>query len=143
MPEVTTTIAMWAARSATYALPRLSSFRGIQRVLDGAARYRIALMCAERDPLDCHRTILVARELVARGEHVGHILSDGELEEHSNAMGRLVKRLRLGETDLFRSYADTVDDAYAIQGDAIAYDRDTQRATSPHDEETHLTGDRL
>ena len=40
---------------------------GIDRVLDGAHRMSIALMCAEKDPLECHRTILVARELVSSG----------------------------------------------------------------------------
>lgn len=104
--------------------------KGIQRVIEGAALHRIALMCAERDPLDCHRTILVSRELVARDAHVAHILSDGRLEEHSDSMSRLVKRLRLGGSDMFRSYVETVDEAYAIQGDAIAYDRDSRRVTS-------------
>src|SRR5215475_13186783 len=38
------------------------SFRaGLDRVEAGAARHRIALMCAEREPLDCHRFLLVSR----------------------------------------------------------------------------------
>jgi hypothetical protein len=35
---------------------------GMRRLEDGANRYRVALMCAEKDPLACHRTLLVARE---------------------------------------------------------------------------------
>ena len=47
---------------------RTSRFRdGVDRVVAGAARYRIALMCAEKEPLDCHRTLLVAPALAARG----------------------------------------------------------------------------
>ena len=59
------------ARLARTALFR----RGLDRVVDGAHRHRLALMCAERDPLDCHRTILVARELARRGLDVAHILA--------------------------------------------------------------------
>ena len=33
---------------------------GLARVVQGAAKHRIALMCAEKEPLDCHRTLLVA-----------------------------------------------------------------------------------
>jgi len=40
---------------------------GIQRVLGESCRMHVALMCAEKDPLNCHRTILVARELVDCG----------------------------------------------------------------------------
>ena len=64
--------------------------RGLDRVVRGAARRRIALMCAEREPLECHRTLLVAPALVARGVSVGHILGDGRLETHAGAMDRLL-----------------------------------------------------
>src|SRR5215471_13851987 len=37
---------------------------GLERVTKGSRAYRVALMCAERDPLHCHRAILVARQLV-------------------------------------------------------------------------------
>ena len=56
------------------------SFRdGIGRVVRGSAEHRIALMCAEREPLDCHRTLLVAPALEAAGAEVVHILADGAL----------------------------------------------------------------
>jgi uncharacterized protein (DUF488 family) len=55
---------------------------GIDRVIDGARRYRIALMCAEREPLDCHRFLLVSRQLCARGVTPRHILTDGSIEPH-------------------------------------------------------------
>jgi uncharacterized protein (DUF488 family) len=37
-------------------------------------------MCAEREPLNCHRCLLVARHLAARGLAVGHVLFDGTIE---------------------------------------------------------------
>src|ERR1700742_2928764 len=38
-------------------LARTDLFRkGIERLLTGMQQHRIAIMCAERDPLECHRT---------------------------------------------------------------------------------------
>ena len=48
--------------------------QGIERLLVAAKTHTTAIMCAEKDPLDCHRTILVARALQARGESIAHIL---------------------------------------------------------------------
>ena len=72
------------------------SFReGIARVMDTAAQHRVALMCAEREPLDCHRTLLVARTLDAQGLEVQHILADGTLEHQADAMSRLLEQHHL------------------------------------------------
>ena len=94
---------------------------GLSRVERGAADYRLALMCAERDPLDCHRTILVSRHLVERGARVLHILADGTVEAHEAAIGRLLDRLKMPTTDLFRTRDDLVREAYETQGSNIAY----------------------
>jgi uncharacterized protein (DUF488 family) len=40
---------------------------GLKRIRKGAQSYRIALMCAEREPLECHRTLLVSRYLAKDG----------------------------------------------------------------------------
>jgi uncharacterized protein (DUF488 family) len=63
---------------------------GLERLLDIAARSRICLMCAEREPLDCHRCLLVARSLAERGIAVGHILHDGAIEPHATTEIRLL-----------------------------------------------------
>src|SRR5260370_12996221 len=47
---------------------------GLDRLLADAARARVCLMCAEREPLDCHRCLLVARSLAERRLPVAHIL---------------------------------------------------------------------
>ena len=47
-------------------------------------------MCAERDPLDCHRCLLVARALAERGLTIGHILYDGTIEPHAATEQRLL-----------------------------------------------------
>jgi uncharacterized protein (DUF488 family) len=61
---------------------------GLDRVVDGARRYRIALMCAEREPLECHRFLLVSPHLVARGVAMRHILADGTIEPHESTEAR-------------------------------------------------------
>ena len=95
--------------------------RGLERLLTGMHEHRIALMCAEREPLECHRTILVARELERAGVPVTHILQDGSLEQHRHAMERLAASLKLTGTDLFRSRDDLVEEAYEAQAARIAY----------------------
>lgn len=94
---------------------------GLDRVIKGAQNYRLALLCAEREPLECHRTLLVSRELVGLGVRVIHIHADGPLEEHSEAMSRLVKMLGLPETDLYRNKEEIIADACALQEERIAY----------------------
>lgn len=63
---------------------------GIQRLVQGMAQYRIALMCAEKDPLACHRALLVARHLVKCDIAVNHIHADGHLETHEALEARLL-----------------------------------------------------
>ncbi len=97
--------------------------RGLERLLAGMRNHRIAMMCAERDPLECHRTLLVARELEKVGVPVTHILADGTLEPHRHAMQRLATELKLAGTDLFRTPDELIEDAYEKQGRRIAYVR--------------------
>ena len=93
---------------------------GLKRVLDGSEQMRIALMCAEKDPLNCHRTLLVTRELVALGRKVNHILADGEIETHEAAMNRLCKQLNIKE-DLLRTPEELDNDAYAAWEAKMVY----------------------
>lgn len=75
---------------------------GLRRLTARAADQRIVLMCAEREPLHCHRTLLVAQALDADGRDVAHIHADGRLEPHHAAMDRLLESLGLdAEDDLF------------------------------------------
>ena len=40
---------------------------GIRRIVHSADNCQIVLMCAEKEPLECHRTLLIAKTLVERG----------------------------------------------------------------------------
>jgi uncharacterized protein (DUF488 family) len=95
--------------------------KGIERLLTGMQQHRIAIMCAEREPLECHRTILVSRELERAAVPVTHILHDGTLEPHDRLMDRLAAGLNLSGTDLFRSPGELIEAAYQKQGARIAY----------------------
>jgi uncharacterized protein (DUF488 family) len=94
---------------------------GIERILRGGESYRIALMCAEKDPLMCHRTLLIARHLAKRGVLVQHILETGALERQDEADARLLQEMGLAVTDIFRSGQQMVDDAYRLRAQTVAF----------------------
>lgn len=103
---------------------QLPRFRGgIDRLVQGAEDYNIALMCAEKEPLDCHRTILVCRHLRPYGLHIQHILAGGELEDHAETERRMMKMMHVAR-DLFHQDAaesDLIEQAYEARGRQIAY----------------------
>lgn len=103
-------------------LAQTSDFQtGLARIIEGAGRYRIALMCAEKEPLDCHRTLLVARALHERDVEVLHIHADGYLETHRAAMDRLLDLTGVSKADLFRSREQLVAEALVRQEQHVAY----------------------
>ena len=70
------------------ALPAFKT--AIERLITGAESHRVAIMCAEADPLDCHRCLLVGRALADSGVDVGHILSSGQVLTHAEIEDRLL-----------------------------------------------------
>jgi uncharacterized protein (DUF488 family) len=87
-------------------------------------RYRIALMCAEKDPVDCHRALLVSRQLFDTDIQVRHILADSSLERHEDLESRLLVACKLPEGDMFNTRKDFVAEAYVLQGERVAYQDD-------------------
>ncbi len=103
-------------------LARTDDFaKGVERLLKGARTERIAIMCTEREPLDCHRTVLVARVLAERGVGIDHIHGDGHAESHASAMQRLMAKFGLDEPDLFRTPDERLAEALSRQEKRIAY----------------------
>lgn len=94
---------------------------GIERLLKGAETERVAVMCAEQEPLDCHRTVLVSRVLADRSASVAHIHGDGGLESHKEAMQRLMSGFGLDQDDLFHTHEELLVEALARQEQRIAY----------------------
>lgn len=66
----------------------------IERLERGAEEYRVAIMCSEENPTQCHRRLLVSKVLLDRGVTVAHIRKDGQVELESGP-------LRLAEGTLF------------------------------------------
>ena len=93
--------------------------------LQGADNHHIVLLCAEREPLECHRMLLVAPALDERGVEVVHIHADGRLEPHGEAMDRLLDRFNLHPTgDLFRATQpreELVAEAIELQARRVAF----------------------
>jgi len=106
---------------------RTNEFRdALKRVLEDVKSRVVALLCAEKDPINCHRAILICRNLRTCDIEIGHVLSDGEVEPHGYFEKRLVERLNLNQGDLFIGGGDDiVERAYDIQGERIT------RAPSP------------
>lgn len=93
---------------------------GIERLKKGAASYRIALMCAERDPLTCHRTILVARHLMGDYQ-IQHIVGPNDVRSQSQLERSLLSRWNMDQPELFTPGEEQLAEAYQRQADKIAY----------------------
>ena len=93
----------------------------IRRVLDGSAKFEIALMCSEKEPLDCHRTLLLSQSLSALGAQVAHIYADGKVESQSEVLSRLLNNYNLDAPDLFGADEDRLQEALLKQEKKIAY----------------------
>lgn len=88
--------------------------QAIVRLLEASAENRVALMCAEKDPLDCHRFFLVCRAVKEKAVAIRHILQDGSIEEHSDTEKRMVEKLGIQAT-FFESHetgTTVIDQAY-------------------------------
>ena len=110
-----------------------SSFlTGTERVMSGSINFKLALMCSEKEPLECHRTLLIAHALDQMGQEMMHIHADGSLESHSDAMQRLLRSFKLDEPDLFRSESELLEEALSRQEKKVAYVND--RSTADDDE---------
>jgi uncharacterized protein (DUF488 family) len=87
---------------------------------DAPAVRHLALMCSEKEPLDCHRTLLIAQTLAKSSVAVAHIHADGSLENHAEALNRLLDSFKLPHNgDLFRSREEVIADAVARQAQRV------------------------
>ncbi len=83
----------------------------LDRVTARAGQAVLCLMCAEKEPLDCHRTVLVSRRLAERGVAIKHLLADGGTRSHAE-----IEEVLLGKRaspDLFDDRATRLARAYA------------------------------
>lgn len=94
---------------------------GVEKVLKGAQKHRVALMCSEQDPIDCHRCLLVGRSLSRRQVPVRHVLPDGGIESQEELEERLLKLNRRLNLDFFVSHEEELEVAYRDHGMRVAF----------------------
>jgi uncharacterized protein (DUF488 family) len=94
---------------------------GIDRLLRGMKKFTIAMMCAEKDPINCHRTILICRELKKYEIRICHIIDSNTCEAHPDAELRLMKLYHLEQPQLFMKDSERLEAAYSRQSEKIAY----------------------
>ncbi len=62
------------------AIERSEVFRdSLNRVLAGASKFNLAMMCSEHDPVQCHRCLMVGRYLADNGIEVQHFVRDRDM----------------------------------------------------------------
>ena len=94
------------------AMARTAEFRsGVARLRGAMERGHACIMCSEREPLDCHRCLLIARVLAEQGVAIGHIIGDGAIEPHAATEQRLLAAVG-GGADLFSDHAGRLAEAY-------------------------------
>jgi uncharacterized protein (DUF488 family) len=113
----------WFTASPTFAagIKELDNYLGLGK--------KPVLLCAEKDPFNCHRAIMVGRALSLHGYELRHILADGELQSQEELDSRLLDKyfpkrdegsifdLIEGETDP----AEMLNQAYLKRNEAIAW----------------------
>jgi uncharacterized protein (DUF488 family) len=96
---------------------------GILCVREEALCQHVALLCAERDPMNCHRALLVSRALARGGLPVIHIHYDGSTETHEAFEVRLLQSANLAEDDLLEPREARLARAYRLRGTHAATGR--------------------
>lgn len=98
---------------------------GLERVQRELESRTLALMCAEEDPLECHRFLMICPELVASSIQPLHIRKGSLIETQEAAETRLLKSNGFGDVaanTLFpAARAEALEKAYDIQAGKFAF----------------------
>lgn len=99
---------------------------GVEKIKKGMALgYNFVLMCAEKDPINCHRAIMVGKGLRDQGLSVNHILSDKSIITQNDIETRLLNLYfpNRSQLSLFECKNDEIllEEAYALQNKKIGY----------------------
>ncbi len=81
--------------------------KAVDRLKTGISKYRVAILCGEEDPSECHRRLLVGRVMDAGGAEVRHIRGDGRVQTEGE-LKRLERERRgnVGQDELFPESED-------------------------------------
>jgi uncharacterized protein (DUF488 family) len=110
-----------------YGIRRKSyAFRaGLERLQNELQRRSVAMMCAEEDPLECHRFLMVCPELTRLGIVPLHIRKGSQIETQEAAENRLLASTgfeAVAANTLFpEARTEALEDAYRLQAERFAY----------------------
>jgi uncharacterized protein (DUF488 family) len=100
---------------------------GYNKILLGVkSGYTFALMCAEVDPIDCHRNIMIAREFYKRGFEIKNIMKDGTIQTQGDIESRLLEMFfpSRDQLTLFgpgKTEGELIIEAYRMKNKEIGY----------------------
>ncbi len=122
-------VSVYAGGRVDYALRRKSSAfqQGLERLVLRLEDKTVAMMCAEEDPLECHRFLMNCAELMQWGIAARHIRKGGRIEEQTEAEDRLLEThgsSAVARGGLFYTPADraaALEDAYRKQAAEFAF----------------------
>lgn len=85
----------------------------IERLINGHnLGYNIAIMCSEKEPLECHRYLMIGHTLMKNNINVNHILNNGDIINQKDLNVKLIKKYKdylLEKRDLLNfNYVDTI-----------------------------------
>lgn len=106
-----------------------SFFDGVSKVSKGIEMgYTFVLMCAEKDPIDCHRSIMLGKGFAKCGYEVKHIISITRLETQKELEIRLLdmyhkNRCQLSLFGEEMSEVELIADAYKTRNYEIGYNK--------------------
>jgi hypothetical protein len=114
--------------------------QGIERLINALDQYRVAMLCSEEDPIDCHRGLMIAPALVERGILPAHLRADGSIESTADFEDRLLAETKVGIGILDGLFASAVTDeerrqyladAYRVQAERKAFRVRLENTGSP------------
>jgi uncharacterized protein (DUF488 family) len=98
---------------------------GLERVLSELERAPCALLCAEEDPLECHRFLMICPELVQMGIRPSHIRKGSRIEGQEDAEDRLLNAHGFGGVAAYTLFPqariNALEEAYELQAAKFAY----------------------
>ncbi|MDD6941417.1 MAG: DUF488 domain-containing protein [Bacilli bacterium] len=87
----------------------------------------VCLMCAEKDPINCHRAILITRYLDKEGFNIKHILANDEICDQKDIDRRLLDKYypNRNQLSLFSENnltdEESLDNAYKLRNEEIGF----------------------
>lgn len=93
----------------------------INTIIQNSSKYKIVLMCSEKEPLECHRTLLISRSIETHTVKILHIHRDGQIESQDEAIQRLLKIWKLDSPSLFGEDTERINEAFTKQESKYAY----------------------